>query len=103
MITIDDVIEAHSQQMLRQVNDNKAWQEKYKNIKYKDQPKYTGFFVDYPPLMKMLLQAIQEEYGFSLARAEHINQKAYEMGHANGSDIFCYARELCEFVKSLPN
>ena len=102
-MTINDVTLAYNQQYTRQQDEYQAWDAKHKGVPHKDRPKYTGFYIDFNMLMDMLLQAIQEEYGFSLARAQHISGKAYEMGHSSGGDIFICAGDLCDFIKSLPD
>jgi hypothetical protein len=101
-MTINDITKLYNEQYTRQRAESDAWEAKYKGVPYKDRPKYEGFFIDYGTLMDMLLKAIQDEYGFTLHQAQHISGKAYEMGHSSGGDIFIYASDLCEFIKSMP-
>jgi len=101
-ICINDVTRRYNEMYKRQQDEYAAWDAQHTGIKYKDRPKYEGFYIDFGALMEMLLKAIQDEYNFTLKQAQHISGKAYEMGHSSGGDIFIYASDLCEFIKGMP-
>ena len=103
--TIEGCRQEYERQYKRNQEEYAAWSAAHPYIPgkpRKEQEHYDGFQVDYAGLTAALTVAIQNEYGFSAARAGAICGKAYEMGHSSFCDVFHYAYEFADFVKTMP-
>jgi len=59
---------------------------------------YTGFKVNYKAIDNMLVQAAQDEFGFTLKQANFIFAEAYGQFHSSYEDMPQGMRDLCQFV-----
>jgi hypothetical protein len=103
--TIQAVAAEYERQYARNQEEYAAWSKAHPYIagrKRSEQERFDGFQIDYNGLGELLVKAIQNEYGYSAARAGAIYGMAYERGHSSFCDVFNYASEIAEFIKDLP-
>jgi hypothetical protein len=104
--TIEGCRKEYERQYTRHQQEYQAWYAAHPYVPgkpRKEQDHYDGFQIDYAGLTTALAVAVQNEYGFSAARAGAICGLAYEKGHSSFGDVFCYAYDYADFVKNLPD
>ena len=101
-MTVWEVQAEYNRQYQANQEAYRAWDKAHQGTPYRDRPEFDGPKIDYNGLGEQLVEALQQEYGFTPAQASHVYSKAYEWGHSSFGDVFHYAAELADFVQNWP-